>query len=55
MPGLAKMPRLLDARTRERIDDDFWMPPYGTREQYPREQGTVQAYNSAACFYARAP
>jgi hypothetical protein len=51
VPGLEDMPRLLDAYTRERIDDDFWMPPYGAGERYPREEGTVQAHMTSACFY----
>jgi len=49
--GLEEMPRLLDAVTRERIDDDFVMPPYGEGEPTSREVDAVQAFTTNRCFY----
>jgi len=49
--GLEEMPRLLDAVTRERIDDDFLMPPYGEGEPTSREVDAVQAFATNRCFY----
>jgi hypothetical protein len=51
VPGLEEMPRLLDAETRERIDDDFVMPPYGEGEPSSREVDAVQAFTTNRCFY----
>ena len=52
VPALENMPRLLDATSRERITDDFTMPPYGAGEDYPRAFGSVQAHAIGDCFAA---
>lgn len=51
VPGLEEMPRLLDAVTRERIDDDFLMPPYGEGEPTARDVDAVQAFATNRCFW----
>ncbi|MBC7975007.1 MAG: hypothetical protein H7138_08485 [Myxococcales bacterium] len=51
VPGLEDMPRLVDAETRERIDDDFLMPPYGEGEPTSREIDAVHAFMTNRCFY----
>ena len=51
VPGLDEMPRLLDAVTRERIDDDFLMPPYGEGEPTSRDVDAVQAFATNRCFW----
>jgi len=51
VPGLESMPRLLDAVTREPIDDDFVMPPYGEGEPASSRVDAVQAFTTNRCFY----
>lgn len=51
VPGLDGMPRLLDATTREPIDDDFVMPPYGEGEPSSGRVDALQAFATNRCLY----
>jgi hypothetical protein len=51
VPGLEGMPRLLDATTREPIDADFVMPPYGEGELSSGRVDAVQAFATNRCLY----